>query len=249
MAGNTAQLREILSVWKGKAIKVIILDKEFQEKNICRCERFGTLLRNERNRLGVSIPRLCAGLMDETLLCRIENGDREPDASTMTRLMDRLGIVFQDEGSYVFYDDYEEWQSRWAIITSIEGGRLGEAEKLLYKYASSYSGNPVRQQFGKVMDIQRIMKKAHSEKNQDNSYTGINANEIGELYSEALKITVPQIAVKSLDDLWMSVDELNIVLESRFYGFYGHENSGVNVQLKLTHYFRIIRYICLIMRN
>ncbi len=163
------------------------------------------LLYNERNRQNVGRAELCAGLMSEGNLCRIETGRREPDSSTLTRLTDRLGMIFEDEGTYLFYNDYREWKRRWEIINSIESNDLSRAYELIDEYKSIYSRNVVRMQFAKVMQIQCEAKR------------GADKDMIAGMYGEALKYTIPDTAVKNLKHLWLSVDELNIVLEYRFY--------------------------------
>lgn len=163
------------------------------------------LLYNERNRQNVGRAELCAGLMSEGNLCRIETGRREPDSSTLTRLTDRLGMVFEDEGTYLFYNDYREWKRRWEIINSIENNDLSRAYELIDEYKSIYSRNVVRMQFAKVMQIQCEAKR------------GADKDMIAGMYGEVLKYTIPDMAVKNLKHLWLSVDELNIVLEYRFY--------------------------------
>lgn len=168
-------------------------------------ESLGMLLYNERNRQNVGRAELCAGLMSEGNLCRIETGRREPDSSTLTRLTDRLGMVFEDEGTYLFYNDYREWKRRWEIINSIESNDLSRAYELIDEYKSIYSRNAVRMQFAKVMQIQCEAKR------------GADKDMIAGMYGEALKYTIPDMAVKNLKHLWLSVDELNIVLEYRFY--------------------------------
>ena len=163
------------------------------------------LLYNERNRQNVGRAELCAGLMSEGNLCRIETGRREPDSSTLTRLTDRLGMIFEDEGTYLFYNDYREWKRRWEIINSIENNELNRADELIKEYKTFYNRNVVRAQFAKVMQIQCEVKR------------GADDDEIAMLYGEALRLTIPDIAVKNLKHLWLSVDELNIVLEYRFH--------------------------------
>lgn len=167
-------------------------------------ESLGMLLYNERNRQNVGRAELCAGLMSEGNLCRIETGGREPDSSTLTRLTDRLGMVFEDEGTYLFYNDYREWKRRWEIINAIENNELNRADELIKEYKTFYNRNVVRAQFAKVMQMQCEVKR------------GADNDEIAILYGEALRLTIPDIAVKNLKHLWLSVDELNIVLEYRF---------------------------------
>ena len=117
-------------------------------------ENIGGLIRKERIKQGIELDMLSKGLMTKGNLCRIENGKREADTSIIKRLTDRLGMGFEDEGTYMFYDDYEEWKTKWKIIYAIECKNMCEAERLLDIYKEVYSQNAVRKQFEKMMRIQ-----------------------------------------------------------------------------------------------
>lgn len=215
------------------------------EKNIddrpCHNESFGTLLRIERKKQGVTMAGLAAGFADEGIISRFESGEREPDASTMTRLTDRLGMEFEDEGAYLFYDDYEEWQRRWSIIKAIENNELCQADRLLVEYALIYNGNAVRQQFGKVMEAQCISKRSNCGDRKGKRYDSAAQDKIKALYYEAAELTIPQKALKCLEGIWLSVDEINIVLESRFHCGNAFEKGDMNVCAGL--YEEILQYI------
>ena len=86
-------------------------------------------------------------------LSRIKSGTRETDESIIKRLTDRLGMTFEDEGAYMFNNDYAEWQRRWRVIDAIECGRISEAGLLIDKYERMYGRKVVREQFAKVMRI------------------------------------------------------------------------------------------------
>ncbi len=184
--------------------------KENREINVCRNESIGTLIRDERIRQDVGLAQLCGGLMSEGNLCRIESGKRETDASTIKRLTDRLGMVYEEQGTYIFYDDYEEWKKRWEIIDAIETKNMGQAASLIEQYISLYSENNVRMQFAKIMEIQcQIENPMGSD--------AIKNEDICSLYRKALKLTMPINAGSSLKNLYLSINELNIVLEYRFH--------------------------------
>lgn len=91
----------------------------------------GNLIKDERQKQKITLAELSAGIMTDGNLCRIENGKRECDEATIKRLTDRLGMVYEEQGKYVFYDDYEEWQRRWQIIYAIESNNIGGAVDLL----------------------------------------------------------------------------------------------------------------------
>lgn len=98
------------------------MDAEVRQKNrdnVCNRECVGTLIYNERIRQSVGLSKLCDGLMSMGNLSRIKSGTRETDESIIKRLTDRLGMTFEDEGAYMFNNDYAEWQRRWRVIDAI----------------------------------------------------------------------------------------------------------------------------------
>ena len=181
-----------------------------KHNNVCLNETVGNLIKDERIRQKVKLTELCAGLMSEGNLCRIESGKRETDASTIKRITDRLGMAYEEQGAYIFYDDYEEWQKRWEIIYAIETKNISQAASFIEQYISLYSGNNVRIQFAKIMEIQ-----CHIENSMGSG--AIKDENICSLYRDALKLTMPIKAGNSLKNLYLSIDELNIVLEYRFH--------------------------------
>ena len=172
-------------------------------------ENIGGLIRKERIKQGIELDMLSKGLMTKGNLCRIENGKREADTSIIKRLTDRLGMGFEDEGTYMFYDDYEEWKTKWKIIYSIECKNMCEAERLLDIYKEIYSQNAVRKQFEKMM---RIQCKTVCIENKNIA----DITDILQMYKEALELTIPVMSMKNLDEMYLSIEELNIVLECRY---------------------------------
>ena len=173
----------------------------------------GNLIKDERQKQKITLAELSAGIMTGGNLCRIENGKRECDEATIKRLTDRLGMVYEEQGKYVFYDDYEEWQRRWQIIYAIESNNIGGARGFIDEYEQLYCSNIVRMQFAKLMKIQCRIE----ENKAVDRVEALTDKAICLLYKEALELTVPVQAEISLKNLYLSIDELNIVLEYRFY--------------------------------
>ena len=179
----------------------------------CRNKIVGNLIKDERQKQKITLAELSAGIMTDGNLCRIENGKRECDEATIKRLTDRLGMVYEEQGKYVFYDDYEEWQRRWQIIYAIESNNIGGARGFIDEYEQLYCSSVVRMQFAKLMKIQcRIEENETVDRTE-----ALTDKAICLLYKEALELTVPVQAEISLKNLYLSIDELNIVLEYYFY--------------------------------
>ncbi len=200
----------------------------------CRNKIVGNLIKDERQKQKITLAELSAGIMTDGNLCRIENGKRECDEATIKRLTDRLGMVYEEQGKYVFYDDYEEWQRRWQIIYAIESNNIGGARGFIDEYEQLYCSSVVRMQFAKLMKIQcRIEENETVDRTE-----ALTDKAICLLYKEALELTVPVQAEISLKNLYLSIDELNIVLEYRFY------NSEKNIGLleEILGYLDISRF-------
>lgn len=189
------------------------MTNSMKHNNVCLNETVGNLIKDERIRQKVKLTELCAGLMSASSLCRIENGKRECDDAMIKRLTDRLGMVYEEQGKYVFYDDYEEWHRRWQIIYAIENDNICGARGFIDEYEQLYCSSVVRMQFAKLMKIQ-----CRIEENEAVGRTeALTDKAICLQYKEALELTVPFQAEISLKNLYLSIDELNIVLEYRFY--------------------------------
>lgn len=182
------------------------------EKACCN-KIVGNLIKDERQKQKITLAELSAGIMTDGNLCRIENGKRECDEATIKRLTDRLGMVYEEQGKYAFYDDYEEWQRRWQIIYAIENDNICGAGGFIDEYEQLYCSNIVRMQFAKLMKIQCRIE----ENKAVDRVEALTDKAICLLYKEALELTVPVQAEISLKNLYLSIDELNIVLEYRFY--------------------------------
>ena len=211
------------------------MDAEVRQKNrdnVCNRECVGTLIYNERIRQSVGLSKLCDGLMSMGNLSRIKSGTRETDESIIKRLTDRLGMTFEDEGAYMFNNDYAEWQRRWRVIDAIECGRISEAGLLIDKYERMYGRKVVREQFAKVMRIQCITS-VESYENMCSS----RMQEIVRLYMEALSLTIPVNALKNVRMFVLAIDELNMVLEYQFYrGLEGGDITDIKLLEDILKY-------------
>ena len=162
------------------------------------------LLKAQLQISNVSIEKLCEGLCSPSMLSRICNGERTANKMMRDRLIQRLGMADERNENFLFHEEYEKWKMRQKIVVLINEEDLGAAEELLDAYEKDIS-NKVEQQFCQVMRIQILqMREPEAEK-------------IGKLYENALKLTVPNIDEKNVNELQLSAQELDLVLEYVFY--------------------------------
>lgn len=158
------------------------------------------LLKSQLQISNVSIEKLSEGLCSPSMLSRICNGERTANKMMRDRLMQRLGLADDRNENFIFREEYEKWKIRQKIVVLINEEDLVAAEELLDTYEKDIS-NKVEQQFCQVMRIQILqVRETETEK-------------IGKLYENALKLTVPHIDEKTVNELQLSAQELDLVLE------------------------------------
>lgn len=167
---------------------------------------FAEILKVQMKISGVSMEKLCEGLCSQSLFTRICNGERTADKLLRDRLMQRLCISETRYESFLFQEEYDGWKQRQTIVNCINQGKLDQAERLLLEYKKQISvEKKLEQQFYMTMEAQ-ILCIQDKEKDR-----------IKELIEQALKLTVPNIHKKSLHELVLSEQEMDLILEYACY--------------------------------
>lgn len=73
---------------------------------------FGKYLTELRRKYNVSMNVVCDGICDQSVMSRIENGEREVSKLVQDRLLGRLGVAPENFENMVFSDEYERWKVR-----------------------------------------------------------------------------------------------------------------------------------------
>lgn len=169
------------------------------------------ILVEEQDKLGISPKKLCHGICTEEMLCQVRSGEKFMDRVTVKRLLARLGVDNADYSHYLEAPDYNNWLKRMKIINAVEDGKIAEAESLLsdYDLPESNTRNKSRvnieKQFYNFIKLQ-IMRNSNEDEYEKCA---------GEMYGEAVKLTVPDIDIKSINEVLLSPLEYNLVLEYR----------------------------------
>lgn len=172
--------------------------------------RFGEYIANLRKEKQISLEQLSDGLCAISMLSRFERGEREPDKLLQNRFLTRLGVVPENYENFLHYDDYCRWEKRQGILHYILEENMEEAKKLLESYRKEYKmQDALEQQFYLAM-LAQIRR-----------YEGAGYNELEVLFEQALQLTVPEINSRSFRNRILSLEELNLLLEYRFYNRQG----------------------------
>ena len=168
--------------------------------------RFGIFIAKLRKEKGISLEQLSDGLCTPGMLSRFERGEREPEKLMQNRFLTRLGTVPENYENFLGYKEYCRWEKRQGILHHILEENMEQANVLLEEYRQTYKMNySLEKQFYLAM-LAQIRR-----------YEGASGEELASLFEEALQLTVPKINSHSFLKRVLSLEEMNLLLEYRFY--------------------------------
>jgi len=196
------------------------MKEEYQE------EHFETFLKKLRNTYGEGIvfperltaKSLCEGLCTTRMLQYLEKREKMSDKFLQDRLLERLGISADEYEPMQGYERYDRWKARMRILHSITWGRMQEAIERLEEYRKRAGQSKVERQFCLAMEAQIKFCLAMEKR----KCTKKDREELGELYKEAVELTMPGLAMpkaesKPLREMVLAPIELNLLLEAEQY--------------------------------
>ena len=178
---------------------------------------FGKYLTELRRKYNVSMNVVCDGICDQSVMSRIENGEREVSKLVQDRLLGRLGVAPENFENMVYADEYGYWKARQEIISLIQHEKMDEADKLLEKMAVQEklfeSGDAAEN-----IDINLKLQFYMAMKAQIRCYNGAGDAELKKMYADASRLTVSRMkdrgSVKEFfSNRRLAVDEINLLLE------------------------------------
>lgn len=178
---------------------------------------FGKYLTELRRKYNVSMNVVCDGICDQSVMSRIENGEREVSKLVQDRLLGRLGVAPENFENMVYADEYGYWKARQEIISLIQHEKMDEADKLLEKMAVQEklfeSGDAAEN-----IDINLKLQFYMAMKAQIRCYNGAGDAELKKMYADASRLTISRMKDKgSVKEFFsnrrLAVDEINLLLE------------------------------------
>jgi len=168
--------------------------------------RFGVFIAKLRKEKGISLEQLSDGLCTPGMLSRFERGEREPEKLLQNRFLTRLGTVPENYENFLGYKEYCRWEKRQGILHNILEENIEQAKVLLEEYRQTYKMKySLERQFYLAM-LAQIRR-----------YEGASGEELASMFEEALQLTVPKINSHSFLKRVLSLEEMNLLLEYRFY--------------------------------
>ena len=191
-----------------------------------RCEEekiYGKYLKDVRIYRGAFQEELSKGICSANLLSKVEQGKRYPDKLERDRFLERLGENGYDFECYLEDEEYEEWLKRRKIIALLHKGRLAEAGACINELGKEKRiRSKLKQQFLLTMKAQWM------------ELQGVPREKIGPIVEDAVKQTAAHVDVGDMDDVWLSVQELNLILEYITY------KKQDNLE---RHYLELLKYM------
>lgn len=178
---------------------------------------FGKYLTELRRKYNVSMNVVCDGICDQSVMSRIENGEREVSKLVQDRLLGRLGVAPENFENMVYADEYGYWKTRQEIISLIQHEKMDEADKLLEEMAVQEklfeSGDAAEN-----IDINLKLQFYMAMKAQIRCYNGAGDAELKKMYADASRLTISRMkdrgSVKEFfSNRRLAVDEINLLLE------------------------------------
>ena len=152
---------------------------------------------------------LVEGLINVSLLSRIENGERPLYKTMRNRLLGRLGVTPDMYENLLNNEDYITWKWHHHILYAIEQKDFQKAVQLIQDYEKQEPlDDKTKQQFCVVMCAEVLRLQ------------GADNAKLASLYERAVYLTVPQVEQIYNDDVpekLLSVLEVNTILEYEYY--------------------------------
>lgn len=152
---------------------------------------------------------LVEGLINVSLLSRIENGERPLYKTMRNRLLGRLGVTPDMYENLLNNEDYITWKWHHHILYAIEQKDFQKAVQLIQDYEKQEPlDDKTKQQFCVVMCAEVLRLQ------------GADNAKLASFYERAVYLTVPQVEQIYNDDVpekLLSVLEVNTILEYEYY--------------------------------
>lgn len=163
---------------------------------------FAKFLNKTRETQGISREALRRGLLSKNEYGKIEIGERFPEKPMRDRLLARMGERGYEHENLLQPDEYVAWRKRDAILELIDNGEAKQAEMLLEEYAATIAAeDKVSRQFYFVMKLQLL------------DFGGDDLRKKAEYLEEAVFLTISRKDEKYLNNMVLSIEELNLLLE------------------------------------
>lgn len=165
----------------------------------------GEMLKERRTELGLTQESVCDGLCSPVTMSRIENGTQNPSKSTLTALLQRLGLP--GESFYALVSDREAEMDRLQTeITSCNVREDPQAglEKLERLDELNNDRDPIVKQF--VLRARAILGRKEGD-----AIVPYTPQEELELLGQAIRLTVPKFDGKNLSRRLYSTNEIKLL--------------------------------------
>lgn len=164
-------------------------------------EEIGKLVIYLRTKKSIGIEKLCRGICSNTVLTRIEQGERIPDFFVLGRILERLGKsvnkieMIYDEQTYNLYylrEVLEQYLKEKEYEEVIEG--------LRYYETLEAAAQPIHKQY--IYKLRAVLEEEY--------YRNVEKSIV--YLEQAIELTLPDFDISKLEDFALGEEELALVL-------------------------------------
>lgn len=185
-----------------------------RDKNLAK-KSLGSYLHMNRDWWRISQQKLARGLCYSGMIDEIERGEKGVKWLLAERILRRIQVESGWYECYLNLRDYTEWKSQEEIITALEQNDAGKMAILLKEYAKNDKLEESVWEEGKKEDVSKRLQWQFylTMYGMCRKLQNAPGEELLEIFSKALQLTVPGYEEESLCDLVLCAEEINLMLE------------------------------------
>ncbi len=183
----------------------------------------GSVIKSEREKLGISQEELCFGICAVSTLSRIEHSEQTPSMEKAMALLNRLGLEGSAYLSFVSEEEYEFYKISRKVERMIAHRKFLEAYEYVNGHKELMKKNKFRRQFSAAVDA---VKACYVDRQYE---TAISKTE------EAIRYTCPQFDKSKKIRFFMTDMEVNVINVMAVSYWWNKKNIvALNLMINLT---------------
>lgn len=190
------------------------IKKSDNDKNLAK-KSFGSYLHMNRECWRISQKKLARGLCSYSMIDEIEKGEKSAKWLLTERILRRVQVESGRYECHLTIKDYMEWKSEEEIIAALEQSDARQMTILLKEYAENNKLEEDMWEEGKKEDVSKRLQRQFylAMYGMCRKLQNAPKEELLEIFSRALQLTVPGYEEDLLCDLAPCAEEINLMLE------------------------------------
>ena len=191
----------------------------------------GKVIRQRRKELGYTQQKLCEGICEPPNISRLENEQQIPSRSTMTLILERLGLPGDMYVAYLSDNEVEIEDLQTEIVSCNMTVNSEQGLDAINRLESLIEDND------KIIKQFILRSKAILGHYVDGQIVPYSRKERLELLYEAIKLTVPRFDLQRISDYLYGIIEVKIINQiAQVYSEQGESEQVIEIYKQLLQY-------------